>query len=155
MSFDRSGSRANPFAAVGRFVRQCVDELRKVVTPTARAWAGWCLAGFVFVILLMLMVTGMDFGLGKAVLTLFGGASLAAPVWLSVTLKALVGLTSVLLGLLILLHRGKGGGISDMFGGGLMANAGTSGVAEKNLNRWTVAVALVWVAAIVALDFLA
>ena len=55
-------------------------------------------------------------------------------------------LLSVLLTLLILMHRGKGGGLSDMFGGGLTQNAGTSGVAEKNLNRWTVIIALLWVA---------
>ena len=44
---------------------------------------------------------------------------------------------SLLLTLLILMHKGKGGGLSDMFGGGLTQNAGSSGVAEKNLNRWT------------------
>ena len=42
---------------------------------------------------------------------------------------------SLLLTLLILMHKGKGGGLSDMFGGGLTQNAGSSGVAEKNLNR--------------------
>ena len=38
-----------------------------------------------------------------------------------------------------------------MFGGGLTQNAGSSGVAEKNLNRWTVIIALIWVAIIIAL----
>ena len=61
---------------------------------------------------------------------------------------------SVLLSLLILLHRGKGGGLSDMFGGGLTANAGTSGVAERNLNRWTVGIAVVWVLLIVAIGLI-
>lgn len=56
-----------------------------------------------------------------------------------------------LLTLLILMHKGKGGGLSDMFGGGLTQNAGSSGVAEKNLNRWTVIIALIWVAIIIAL----
>ncbi len=46
-----------------------------------------------------------------------------------------------MLTLLILMHKGKGGGLSDMFGGGLTQNAGSSGVAEKNLNRWTVIIA--------------
>lgn len=64
-------------------------------------------------------------------------------------------LLSVLLTLLILMHRGKGGGLSDMFGGGLTQNAGSSGVAEKNLNRWTVIIALVWVAIVVALGLIA
>ena len=63
-------------------------------------------------------------------------------------------LLSVLLTLLILMHRGKGGGLSDMFGGGLTQNAGTSGVAEKNLNRWTIFIALVWVAIIIALGLM-
>lgn len=52
---------------------------------------------------------------------------------LIIVLKTIVAVLSVLLSLLILLHKGKGGGLSDMFGGGLTANAGTSGVAEKNL----------------------
>ena len=63
-------------------------------------------------------------------------------------------LPSVLLTLLILMHRGKGGGLSDMFGGGLTQNAGTSGVAEKNLNRWTVIIALLWVAIVIALGLM-
>ncbi|RSX49889.1 preprotein translocase subunit SecG [Bifidobacterium castoris] len=62
---------------------------------------------------------------------------------------------SLLLTLLILMHKGKGGGLSDMFGGGLTQNAGSSGVAEKNLNRWTVIIALVWAAIIVALGLIA
>lgn len=61
---------------------------------------------------------------------------------------------SVLLTLLILMHKGKGGGLSDMFGGGLTQNAGTSGVAEKNLNRWTIIIALLWVAIIIALGLM-
>ena len=63
-------------------------------------------------------------------------------------------LLSVLLTLLILMHRGKGGGLSDMFGGGLTQKAGTSGVAEKNLNRWTVIIALLWVAIVIALGLM-
>ena len=64
---------------------------------------------------------------------------------LKITLQVIVVLLSFVLTLLILMHKGKGGGLSDMFGGGLTQNAGTSGVAEKNLNRWTVIIALVWV----------
>ncbi len=69
-------------------------------------------------------------------------------------LQVLLVLTSILLTLLILMHKGKGGGLSDMFGGGLTKNAGSSGVAEKNLNRWTVIIALIWVAVIVALNLM-
>lgn len=73
---------------------------------------------------------------------------------LVIVLKAIVAVLSVLLSLLILLHRGKGGGLSDMFGGGLTANAGTSGVAERNLNCWTVGIAVVWVLLIVAIGLI-
>lgn len=73
---------------------------------------------------------------------------------LKITLQVVVVLLSFVLTLLILMHKGKGGGLSDMFGGGLTQNAGTSGVAEKNLNRWTVIIALVWVALIIGLDMM-
>ena len=74
---------------------------------------------------------------------------------LKIALEVIVVLLSLLLTMLILMHKGKGGGLSDMFGGGITQNAGTSGVAEKNLNRITVTVALVWVALSIALDFMA
>ena len=73
---------------------------------------------------------------------------------LKITLQVIVALLRFVLTLLILMHKGKGGGLSDMFGGGLTQNAGTSGVAEKNLNRWTVIIALVWVALIIGLDMM-
>lgn len=73
---------------------------------------------------------------------------------LKITLQVIVVLLSFVLTLLILMHKGKGGGLSDMFGSGLTQNAGTSGVAEKNLNRWTVIIALVWVALIIGLDMM-
>jgi preprotein translocase subunit SecG len=55
---------------------------------------------------------------------------------------------------LVLLHSGRGGGLSDMFGGGLGASAAGSTVVEKNLDRITVVVALVFVLASVALALL-
>lgn len=73
---------------------------------------------------------------------------------LKIILEVIVVLASILLTLLILMHKGKGGGLSDMFGGGIGASAGTSGVAEKNLNRITIIVALIWVAIIIALGLL-
>ncbi len=63
-------------------------------------------------------------------------------------------LTSLLLIALILLHRGKGGGLSNLFGGGVSSSLGGSSVVEKNLDRFTIAVGLVWVAAIVSLGLL-
>lgn len=67
------------------------------------------------------------------------------------TLTAILILTSVFLTMLILMHKGKGGGMSDMFGGGMSSSLGSSGVAERNLNRFTTLVAIVWVASIVLL----
>lgn len=69
-------------------------------------------------------------------------------------LRVVIVIFSLLLTLLILMHKGKGGGLSEMFGGGLTQNAGTSGVAEKNLNRWTVIIAVLWVAVAIGLDLM-
>ena len=63
-------------------------------------------------------------------------------------------ITSLLLILLVLLHKGKGGGLSDLFGGGISSSMGGSSVAERNLDRLTIVVAVVWLAAIVALGLL-
>ena len=73
---------------------------------------------------------------------------------LQVIVQVLLGITSLLLTLLILLHRGRGGGLSDMFGGGVTSNLGASGVAERNLNRLTVILGLVWLACIVVLGLI-
>lgn len=73
---------------------------------------------------------------------------------LHTVLLILLLLTSAFLTLLILLHKGKGGGMSDMFGGGMSSNLGSSGVAERNLNRFTVLVSLVWVATIIVLGLM-
>ncbi|AJT40868.1 preprotein translocase subunit SecG [Psychromicrobium lacuslunae] len=70
---------------------------------------------------------------------------------LTIILQILLGITSFLLTLLILLHKGRGGGLSDMFGGGMSSSLGSSGVAERNLNRFTVILGLVWAAVIIAL----
>ena len=73
---------------------------------------------------------------------------------LEVVLQVVLGITSLLLTLLILLHRGRGGGLSDMFGGGVTSNLGASGVAERNLNRITIIISLVWVSSIVVLGLI-
>jgi preprotein translocase subunit SecG len=73
---------------------------------------------------------------------------------LEVILQVVLGITSLLLTLLILLHKGRGGGLSDMFGGGTTSNLGASGVAERNLNRFTVVLGLVWVACIIVLGLI-
>jgi len=63
----------------------------------------------------------------------------------------LIALVAMIAG--ILMHSGRGGGLSDMFGGGGSAALGSS-AAERNLNRITLVFALVWVMTVVALDFL-
>jgi preprotein translocase subunit SecG len=73
---------------------------------------------------------------------------------LQVALQVVLGITSLLLTLLILLHRGRGGGLSDMFGGGVTSNLGASGVAERNLNRITVILAVVWITSIIVLGLI-
>lgn len=63
-------------------------------------------------------------------------------------------ITSLLLIMLVLLHKGRGGGLSDMFGGGMSSSLGGSSVAEKNLDRITVGAGLIWGACIIALGLL-
>lgn len=70
------------------------------------------------------------------------------------TLQIILAITSLLLIVLILLHKGKGGGLSDLFGGGVSSSLGGSSVAERNLDRITIALAVIWVAAIVTLGLL-
>lgn len=69
-------------------------------------------------------------------------------------LEILLLVTSVLLIVLVLLHKGKGGGLSDLFGGGVSTSLGGSSVAERNLDRVTVGVGLIWAATIVALGLI-
>jgi preprotein translocase subunit SecG len=69
-------------------------------------------------------------------------------------LQILLVLTSTLLIVMILLHKGRGGGLSDMFGGGVSSGLGGSSVAEKNLDRITIGVAVIWISCVVALGLL-
>jgi preprotein translocase subunit SecG len=72
-------------------------------------------------------------------------------VLLTIPLVVLYVLTSIVLVVLVLLHSGKGGGLSDMFGGGIGAAAAGSTVVERNLTRMTVLASLVWIFVTVAL----
>lgn len=54
----------------------------------------------------------------------------------------------------VLMHKGRGGGLSDLFGGGVSSSVGGSSVAERNLDRLTIIVGVIWLAAIVALGLL-
>ena len=73
---------------------------------------------------------------------------------LRIVLQVLLALSSLFLTLLILLHKGKGGGLSDMFGGGVTTSLSGSSMAERNLNRFTVGVGLLWFTCIVLLGLL-
>lgn len=68
--------------------------------------------------------------------------------------EVLLVISSLLLILLVLLHKGRGGGLSDMFGGGMSSGLGGSSVAERNLDRITVGIGLVWFASVVGLGLL-
>ncbi len=63
---------------------------------------------------------------------------------LTIAVVALHALVASMLLILVLLHSGKGGGLSDMFGGGMGAAAQGSTVVEKNLDRLTVVLALIF-----------
>jgi preprotein translocase subunit SecG len=62
--------------------------------------------------------------------------------------------SSCLMILLVLLHKGRGGGLSDMFGGGVSSSLGGSSVAERNLDRLTVGIGAIWFACVIALGLL-
>jgi preprotein translocase subunit SecG len=67
-------------------------------------------------------------------------------------LSILLVITSLLMILLVLLHKGKGSGLSDLFGGGISSNYGGSNVVEKNLDRITIVVGGIWFGGVVALS---
>jgi preprotein translocase subunit SecG len=69
-------------------------------------------------------------------------------------LSVLLVLTSIGMIVLVLLHRGKGGGLSNLFGGGVSSSLGGSAVVEKNLDRLTIICGLVWAVCIIALGLL-
>ena len=62
--------------------------------------------------------------------------------------------TSCLMILLVLLHKGRGGGLSDMFGGGVSSSLGGSSVAERNLDRLTVGIGAIWFSTVIALGLI-
>jgi preprotein translocase subunit SecG len=76
-----------------------------------------------------------------------------APVLTAITATLNV-ISSLIMIVLVLLHSGKGGGLSDMFGGGMGASAMGSTVMERNLDRITVVVALIWAFTVAALSLM-
>jgi preprotein translocase subunit SecG len=73
---------------------------------------------------------------------------------IQLVLNIVLVLASLLLVVLILLHRGKGGGLSTMFGGAVSSSLAGSSVVEKNLNRLTVFTGVIWAVCIVGLGIL-
>ena len=71
---------------------------------------------------------------------------------MALTFSILLVITSVLMVLLVLLHKGKGSGLSDLFGGGVSSSYGGSSVVEKNLDRITIVVGGLWFAGVIALS---
>ncbi len=71
-----------------------------------------------------------------------------------IAFSVLLSLSSLLMIVLVLMHKGRGGGLSDMFGGGVSSSLSGSSVAERNLDRITVGVAVVWVVCLFALGLL-
>jgi len=63
-------------------------------------------------------------------------------------------IASTVMILLVLLHKGKGSGLSDLFGGGISSNYGGSSVVERNLDRITIVAGGVWFSLVVALSLL-
>jgi preprotein translocase subunit SecG len=63
-------------------------------------------------------------------------------------------ITSLLMIVLVLLHKGKGGGLSDLFGGGVSSSLGGSSVVERNLDRLTIGTGILWIASIIGLGLL-
>ena len=73
---------------------------------------------------------------------------------MEIVLQIVLIITSLLMVLLVLLHKGKGGGLSDLFGGGVSSSLGGSSVVERNLDRMTIGVGILWISSIVGLGLL-
>jgi preprotein translocase subunit SecG len=71
-----------------------------------------------------------------------------------VGLSVILVITSFAMILLVLLHKGKGGGLSDLFGGGVSSTLGSSSVVERNLDRITIFFGSLWFVCIIALGWL-
>jgi preprotein translocase subunit SecG len=71
-----------------------------------------------------------------------------------IALSVILIITSCVMVLLVLLHKGKGGGLSDLFGGGVSSTLGSSSVVERNLDRITIFFGALWFVCVVALGYL-
>lgn len=73
---------------------------------------------------------------------------------MEIALSVILIVTSLVIVLLVLLHKGKGGGLSDLFGGGVSSTLGSSSVVERNLDRLTIFFGVVWFVCVIALGWL-
>ena len=73
---------------------------------------------------------------------------------MDIALSVILIIISLVMILLVLLHKGKGGGLSDLFGGGVSSTLGSSSVVERNLDRITIFFGVLWFIVIVALGLL-
>ncbi|AMJ44649.1 MULTISPECIES: preprotein translocase subunit SecG [Corynebacterium] len=70
------------------------------------------------------------------------------------TLQIVLVIAAILMTVFVLLHKGKGGGLSSLFGGGVQSNLSGSTVVEKNLDRYTVVMVIIWLACIIGLNLI-
>jgi preprotein translocase subunit SecG len=80
-----------------------------------------------------------------------GGIAVGNVAAMELTLQIILVVTSVLVVLLVLLHRAKGGGLSTLFGGGVQSSLSGSTVVEKNLDRLTLFVTGIWLVSIIGM----
>jgi len=71
-----------------------------------------------------------------------------------IALSVILIITSLVMIMLVLLHKGKGGGLSDLFGGGVSSTLGSSSVVERNLDRLTIFFGVLWFICVVALGWM-
>lgn len=71
--------------------------------------------------------------------------------WPIMTLSIVLVITSVILALMVLLHKSRGGGMSDLFGGGMSTALGGTSIAERNLDRITIIIGIIWLLCILGL----
>lgn len=73
---------------------------------------------------------------------------------MALALQIVLVISSILMTIFVLLHKGKGGGLSSLFGGGVQANLSGSTTVERNLDRVTIVLAIIWIACIIALNLI-
>ena len=69
-------------------------------------------------------------------------------------LEIILLISAILMSIFVLLHKGKGGGLSSLFGGGVQSTLSGSTVVDKNLDRYTIVMVIIWLACIVGLNLI-